>query len=288
MPNPFQILAVSAIAAAVGCQSAQPPPRVAVPQSPNEGGMVKTYPRLRPLPEPQAEAFTLPPPAFDDPPLVTQAPPEQPAYLEAYDRIGQPRVAVFVNRTIEGQLVPVAPGRDPIAGVAVSRSDGSSASAEVYLSRGQYDEAQAKAIDYEAIELVLADLLAANGRVTLISPTMARQRLTDGEVKDLQSGRPRVLREIAEKLDVDVLIQAQARPTQQTAEGLGIRVLVEALNTDGGESIARAFVDVPPPLEKTTINRFARFLARKTMYELASTWTAMANDDRPPTTQPQR
>ena len=131
---------------------------------------------------------------------------------------------------------------------------------------------QARSIDYQAIELALADTLGANGKVTLVSPMMARQKLTDQEVKDLQDGRPQVLREIAEKLDADVLIQVQAKATKQTSNGLGIRVLVEAINTKGGESVARSFVDVDPPLDKPTINKYTRFLARKTMYALAGAW----------------
>src|SRR5205807_1960747 len=101
---------------------------------------------------------------------------------------------------------------------------------------------------------------ASNGQVTVISPSMARQKLTAEQVKDLQSGRPRVLREIAEQLGTDVLVQVQAHPTQQTREGLKVRVIAEALNTRGGESIGRAVVDVPPPLGKLQINKYTRFL----------------------------
>ena len=37
-------------------------------------------------------------------------------------------------------------------------------------------------------------------QVTIMSPMMTRQRLTDDEIKELQSGRPQMLRELAEKL----------------------------------------------------------------------------------------
>jgi hypothetical protein len=319
--NVRRVLFAVTAATIAGCSTPPPPPRVAVPRSPEDSGPVKTYPQLRPLREPTVQEM-VPPPAFDDAPLITQAVPEEPAYVNAYNRVGKPRVAVFVNRTIEGQIIPVDE-RKTIAGVEVTRdanaaidvqsSDSSRGwygqhrsdsfktqgparlheTAEVYLAPGQYDDVQAKAIDYQAIELVLADVLSAGGKVTLVSPMMARQRLTDDEVKDLQSGRPTMLREIAEKLDVDVLIQAQARPTKQTADGLEVRILVEAINTRGGESVARAFVDVPPPLEKTQINKYARFLARKTMAGMANAWTTMASEPpaartsaMPPTTQP--
>ena len=295
-------------AALVGCSTPPPPPRVPVPQSPNSGS-VKTYEPLRTLRD-QTSNELIPPPAFDDVALVTQAPPEQPIFLDAYAKVGKPRVAVFVNRTIEGQIIPVndrtllsgeerrietrgnvdiesrtttdvyGRGRDRSTDTSGSiKSNGPSTvtdTFEKYLAAGEYDEVQAKSIDYQAIELALADTLSANGKVTLVSPMMARQRLSDQEVKELQEGRPQMLREIAEKLDADVLIQVQARATKQTSNGLGIRVLVEAINTKGGESVARSYVDIDPPLDKPTINKYTRFLARKVMYGLAGSWNAMS------------
>lgn len=312
----LRLIALATSAALVGCSTPPPPPRVAVPRSPDDAA-VKTYEPLRPLRDPSADE-RIPPPAFDDVPLVTQGTPEEPIYLDAYAKVGRPRVAVFVNRTVEGQIIPVndrnvisgeerrietrgnvdiqsqrttdvyGRGRDrTIESSGSLKSNGPSTvtdTFEKYLMPGEYDEAQAKSIDYQAIELALADTLAANGKVTLVSPMMARQRLTDEEVKELQEGRPQVLREIAEKLDADVLIQVQAKPTKQTSNGLGIRVLVEAINTKGGESVARSYVDIDPPLDKPTINRYTRFLARKVMYNLAGSWNAMAEE--PPTTQP--
>lgn len=230
----------AAIAATIiGCTTPPPPPRVAVPLSPEEAGSVKTYPQLRPLRQPTAQEM-IPPPAFDDAPLVTQAVPEEPAFVNAYNRVGRPRIAVVVNRTL------------------------SDATDESYLAPGQYDEAQAKAIDYQAIELVLTDVLSAGGKVALVNPTM---RVANGE-----------------KPNADMVIQVNARPTKQTAAGLEFRILVEAINTRDGESVARAFVDVPPPLDKVTITKYARFLARKTMAGTANAWATMANE--PPTTQP--
>jgi hypothetical protein len=166
-------------------------------------------------------------------------------------------------------------------------------SVDVYLRPGQYDEANARAIDYEAIETIMTDWIASNGQVTVISPVMARQRLSDEQVRELQEGRPQALSELARQLDADVLIQVQARPTRQTRDGLEVRILAEAINTRGGESIGRAVVDVPPPLEKTQINDYTRYLARKLMDDMSETWRAAPpaqrrdHEDRPnPTTQP--
>jgi hypothetical protein len=206
---------------------------------------------MRPLPPPRYEDPAAQPP-FEDVPLVSQRPPEQRMFVEAYRGVGSPRISLFVNRSLEG------------AGMARGNGD--------YLRPGEYDEVEARSIDYQAIETIMTDWIASNGQVTVISPTMVRQRLGDQQVKELQEGRPQALREVAEQLETDVLIQVQARPTKQTQRGLEVRIIAEALNTRGGESIGRAVVDVPPPLEKTQINEYTRFLARKLMDDMSENW----------------
>ena len=152
---------------------------------------------------------------------------------------------------------------------------------DVYLPPGEYDEVDARALDYEAMENILTDWLAADGRVEVVSPVMARQRLTDEQVKELQEGRPRMLGEIAKQLEADVLVQVQARPTRQTVHGLEVRVIAEAINVGrGGQSIARAVVEVPPPLDKPQLNKYTRFLARKLMDGMTSSWRAVAAEQR--------
>jgi hypothetical protein len=145
---------------------------------------------------------------------------------------------------------------------------------QVFLRPGEYDEVAARAIDYQAMEAIMLDWISANGQVQVISPTMARGRLTDEQIGELQAGRPRVLAEVARELDTDVLVQVQARPTRQTPAGMEVRVIAEAISLQGGQSIARAIVDIPPPLDKIQLNVYTRFLARKLMDDMAATWTA--------------
>jgi hypothetical protein len=273
------------------------------------------YDEDKPLPD-QGRRSQVPAPPFDDVPLVNQRPPEQRAFVEAYEAVGRPRILVFVNRTLEGEIVPVNP-EDPYVSVERSRTTRGDVRIEsrnsqrrddfyrgrddrdredrfesrgpgevrdrvdVYLRPGEYDELDARALDYEAMENVLTDWLAADGRVEVVSPVMARQRLSDQQVKELQEGRPRVMGEIARELDSDVLVQVQTRPTRHTVNGLEFRVIAEAINVArGGQSIARAFVDVPPPLDKPQLNKYTRFLARKLMDGMSSSWRAMAESDR--------
>ncbi len=289
----------------IGCASAPP----------ESAGPVKVVDRPpapamadKPLPAPQSATNI--PPGFDDPVLLHQEPPEQPAFVDAYNRVGKPRIMVFVNRTITGDLIPVNPtgpevtvqntqaSNGPVkVNQTASSTDGSYYSTltqnssrsfestgagkftdttDVYLKPGQYDEAAAKSIDYELIENLLSDNLSADGKVTMITPIYARGRLTDQEVSELQAGRPQMLGELAEKLQCDVLIQVTARPSTQTDQGLGIRLIAQAFNTRGGQAVAHAAVDVPPPMTKIKLNNYTRFVSRKLMDGMTQSWTTMA------------
>ena len=226
---------------------------------------------VKPLPD-QGPADGFPGPVYEDDPLVSQHPPEERAFVGAYEHVGRPRILVFVNRTLDGQVMPVTaepPGRN---------GDRRNA-ADSYLHPGQYDDASARSLDYEAVETVLSDWLGAGGRVQIVSPIMVRQRLSSDQVKDLQAGRPRMLGELAKDLDADILIQAQVRPTRQTEYGLEFRMVAEAVNVKGGESLARAVVDMPAPLDKPRINKYTRFVVRKLMDGMIAAWES--SDDRP-------
>lgn len=307
---------LGALGVVAGCRPRDPAGREPLPRDDEPRRRWEPPVREREEPKPMPERAVggvVPPPPFDDVPLVSQRPPEQKAFVDAYEAIGRPRIVVFVNRTLEGELVPVtreAPlvsverrrsargdvavesrdyrnrddfyrGRDDRERVDRFESRGPGEyreTTEVYLRPGQYDEVDAREIDYETMENILIDWLAAGGNVEVISPVMARQRLTDQQVKDLQDGRPQAMSEVARQLDTDVLVQVQARPTRQTPRGLSVRVVAEAINVRGGQSIGRGVVEVPPPLDKPQLNRYTRFLARRLMDGMTGSWRAMASD----------
>src|SRR5690606_33970705 len=128
---------------------------------------------------------------YDDVPIMNERPPEQQAFVRAYNEVGRPRITLFVNRTLEGQLLPVNEP-DPLVavehrrtastGVTVERTTTDDRrgyyrddrretvarfettgrgeyreTTEVYLRPGQYDEIQARQIDYQAIETIMTD-----------------------------------------------------------------------------------------------------------------------------------
>jgi hypothetical protein len=319
------ILLIGPVLFTAGCHDDNPPPPrvpVPVPSSDNQQyGEVRESDPVRPLPPPTPDPSANRPP-FEDEPLVDQAPPEQPAFVDMYRKVGSPKITLFVNRGLDGDLVPVNTD-EPVATITQTRSSNGPVSVEshdsylqgsgshpyggwydsrgefhsytqsdssdkfdakgpaeyrqttdVYLHPGQYDEVEAKSLDYQALENIMTDWIACQGQVTVISPTLARQRLSDQQVKDLQSGRPQMLSEIAQQLGADILIQVQAHPTRQTPAGLEVRLVAEAMNTKGGQSLARATVDMEPPLTKTQINKYTRWLARKLMSDMTATWSA--------------
>jgi hypothetical protein len=268
-----------------------PPPDAAVP--PRHGAGIRGDEAQKPLPGegPDEQALAqgqgeLPPPPFNDVPLVAQDTPEQRAFVDAYTHVGRPRIVVFVNRTLEGDLLPTND--------AAARSSGASGQnrhevtienrdrretvgrgGEAYLQPGQYNASDARQIDYEAIETVLTDWLAAGGKVAIVSPVTARQRMSADQQRDVETGQARAMSALGRSLDADVLVQVNARPTHQTPRGLEVRMVAEAINVQGGQSIGRAVVDMPPPLDKPRINKFTRFLARVLMDRMIGTWENM-------------
>jgi len=260
---PLTLLIILAAAFQYGCRDNSPEVQRVPTPAPGRDTARSEYDRPKPLPGPDENAQHGPTPFHDDP-LVIDIPPEAKAFVDVYKQVGKPRIVVFVNRGLDGQILPVVdPGKY-------------TTSNEVYLRPGQYDEARAKQIDYEMMELLLADWMSADNKVTIISPTTVHRQLTEQEQRDLQAGKPQALTDVGRRLDADVLIQVQAKPTRQTYEGLEVRVIAEAINIKGGESLARAAVDVQPPLDKIQTNRHTRFLARKLMDGMTNTWSAPA------------
>jgi hypothetical protein len=231
----------AALTALAGCY--KHPPRVPVP-APGESAPLRDHDPVKPLPG-HADRGPDNAPGFNDAPLVNQRPPEQRAFVNAYNRVGRPRIAVFVNRTLQGEIVPVNQEGDVIT-----------------------------AFDYETVENVLTDWLASNGQVTILSPVTARQRLTPEQIRGLESEPRRAITDLPQQLGVDVLVLAQARPTQQSFDGLHVRLVAEAINVTGGDSIARASVDIKPPLDKPQVNTYTRYVARKLMDDMTGAWSS--------------
>ena len=256
------LITIGALAMLYGCRDASPETQRVSTPAPGHDTHRTEYDHPKPLPGAEENAARAPTPFYDEP-LVVDTPPEARAFVDVYRQVGKPRIVVFVNRGLDGQILPVVdPGKYTTA-------------KEVYLRPGQYDEAKTRQIDYEMMEVLLADWMSADNKVAIVSPTTVHRDLTEQEQRDLQAGKPNALSDVGKRLDADVLIQLQAKPTKQTVEGgLEIRVIAEAINIKGGESLARGAVDIVPPLDKVQMNRHMRFLARKLMDGMTTTWSA--------------
>jgi hypothetical protein len=201
----------------------------------------------------------LPAPPYNDAPLVSQRPPEQRAFVEAYEAVGRPRIVPFVNRTIEAAPAP-ATQPDAFADDASRPPAG-------------------PGLDYDAMENDLADWLAADGRVEIISPAVARQRLSTAQVIGLRENLPGAIEEAARQLDADVLVLVTPRLTSGEQE---FRLVAEAINSGrGGQSVARTFVDVPPG-GSARLDTHTRLLTRKLMDGMTAAWRGMAEGGRAP------
>lgn len=237
-----------------GCQTT-PPPRGEIPPvgtytAHDRGTVIE-----KPLPN-QDDGARAMPNGFDDGPLLTQPLPEQAAFVKSYRAVGSPRVALFVNRTLDGVPYP-----------------------------GDTNE-QIDRIDYDAVENVMIGWLAADGKVVMVSPRLGA---TQGRAMNTE-GRQGVLQSAAREGGIDVLVHVQARMTRHYGEQPGVRLVAEAVNTQGGESIARAFIDMPPNMEKPIIGERTRYLARKLMQDMTNFWEnaplSSPQPSRPPAPSP--
>lgn len=248
MRSIVQMMTIGLAALAIaGCQNDRvPPPNPARVPDPNERRIAGEYDHTKPLPSPSRD--DLPPPPFDDVPIVSQQAPEVSRFVDAYTQVGRPRLVVWVAQT----------------------------------GGGSYEDGIARDIDYAAIESILDDWLSAGGRVAVVSPEAARQALTPQQAKELNTGHPTTESDIGERLRADVLILVRAQLTHQGEGGsTALRLVADASNIRGGESLGQVVVDVPPPLDKAQLSKYTRFVARKLMSDMTGAWTGFGGAPPP-------
>lgn len=307
----ISILTIAAVGI-YGCTQ-EAPPQAAIPAD-------VTYVPHQAPPKPLPDSALNPPGAtspgpYQDADIVQQPLPEQAEFLAAYAKVHQPRIAIYVNRTLQGQIIPPNPGgpvestehtqtstgsvtvgggsydehadaygRDVQSNHSNFSSNGPATYTETnthYLAPGEYDEAKANTLDYQAMEKILSDWLSCGGQVHLISSDYLAAQLSPEEMAALQEGKPIVMSDMAQKVGADVLIQVQAHPTNQTG-ALQVRLVAEAMNIRGGDQIGTAVVDVPLPLDKPQLNDYTRFIAAKLMVGMRGAWESYAANPPPP------
>jgi hypothetical protein len=189
-------LAAAALSTA-GCHN-PPPPRVTIPST-SGGNPYSTYERdeVKPLPPSARSTSETPQPAPDPsrPPVgLTEVVPQQPtvsqAYLDAYDRVGRPRLLVIADH-------PDQPAHGLVAE------------------------------DYDLIQRLVRECVAGGGQVAVVPPNIVHDRLSTRQLDDLQAGRTTALANIGTTLRADVLIEvktaAAGDQTQFTANARNTR-----------------------------------------------------------------
>lgn len=310
---PRILIGALAFGLTAGCETA--PKNVPVEQPVQTPPAV--YPLDTPKPLPDQTAEEPPAPAYNDPPLVDQRLPEESWFVGTYNHVGRPRIAVFVNRTLEGNVIadqgyPLVTSetvQSANGNVDVQHSEGGGYSdayggggqhesdsfktngpaeyhqtTTVYLHPGQYDAADLQALDYSEMESRLTEWLGCEGQIVLVSPDYVRGHLTDQQVNDLQSGKAAGLKDLSQATGADILIQIQAHPVRR-GDQLVVLLIGQAVNVRGGESLAQASVEMPTPIDRYALNNYTRFLARKLIHGMVGAWTA-GPPVAPPATQP--
>jgi len=190
----FSAIGLSALA--MGCKNT-PPPQVPVP-SESGGNPYTTYQHdsaNKPLPPsatgadassggPHPEMTQSPTVSPPQPPVVPQA------YLDAYDRVGRPRLLVLVD-----------PSDNP----------------EKSLVPG----------DYELLEKVVRETISAGGEVAVVPASAVRERATPQQLHDIAAGRATAMVDVGNAVHADVLIEVKPvtskDQTQLTAIARNIR-----------------------------------------------------------------
>lgn len=98
-----------AMLAAAGCNQREPVQRTPVPAPDNPDARRVQHDPIRPLP---ADAYDDPMVGHpEDAPLLDVPPPEAGPFVQAYNAVGRPKIVVFVNRTLEGEVMPTTEER---------------------------------------------------------------------------------------------------------------------------------------------------------------------------------
>ena len=260
-PTLLAIGLAGAIALASGCRT-PPPPRIQIPvDSQGNEYTTRQHDPTKPLPPSATQSAAEPAPSSSPdrvlvvPPTRAQAPAVSQAYLESYDRVGRPRLLVLVDRS-DPSSRSMVPG------------------------------------DYDTLERVVRDALAAEGQIAVVPSSAARQ-LNDQQLKAMQAGDTKALADIGNQLHADVIVGVRVAPSATEREDR--QITATARNARDGQQIATAASSIPPPPQRRQLDFAGRLLAERLVDELAGAWEnlsripAAAPATQPkPATQPER
>lgn len=242
--NPI-VWTIGLSATLMGCKNT-PPPRVPVP-SESGGNPYTTYQHdsSKPLPpraaeiESAANAEQQSPqsqtPVQSPPPTPPPQPPVVPqAYLDAYDRVGRPRLLVLVDpaETPEKSLVPG---------------------------------------DYELLEKVVRETIAAGGQIAVVPASAVRERATPQQLRDIAAGKATALTDVGNALHADVIVEVKPSTSDDKTQ-----LTATARNIRDGQPIATVTSAVQSASPRRQIDFAGRLLGERMVDALADSWDRLA------------
>lgn len=187
------------------------------------------------------------------------------------------------NFSSNGQSTAAGFGGSSASNTNINRNSGDSftsggpaeysKSTSVKKAADKVDWIGATSDDYDMIENSVVGYFDNSGKVQIKDSEAIRQRLNREQVLRLENGDPAATRLLAVELQQDVLIRITARPTTQSLNGPGIRLVAKAVATTDGRILGTANVDMPPQLSKTNINIYTRYLSERLMGQMAQKWS---------------
>jgi hypothetical protein len=226
----------------LGCRTPPPPPRIQVPTD-TRGHAYSTYQHdpVKPLPPSATQSALENPQVVAVEPPPTMPPPVSQAYLDAYDRVGRPRILVLVERA-QNPTRAIVPG------------------------------------DYDTLERVVRGSLAAEGQVATVSPNAART-LNEQQVRDIVAGKQNAMADAGSILHADVLVLVRVAPSANEREET--QITATARNTRDGQPIATAASSLPAPPQRRQIDYTGRLLGERLVDELTGAWENLARTAPP-------
>ena len=251
----MSVLAIGLLGAYLaGCRT-PPPPRVPVP-SETDGSPYGTYQHdeVKPLPpsatqqlKEQSSQSQVSEPVVGIPPAPSGPPPISQRYIEAYDGVGRPRMMVLIDR-------PAEMPRSLVAG------------------------------DYDLLERVVRETLAARGQVMVVAPQTVRENIDAQQTTDINAGRADALADAGAKLRADVAVQVRLAPPSGAAGDT--QITATARNTRDSQQIATAATALRPNPQRRDLDFAGRLLAERLVDELATAWERLEKQPAPTTAPP--
>jgi hypothetical protein len=133
--------------------------------------------------------------------------------------------------------------------------------------------------DYDTLERVVRETLAAGGQVAVVPPGAVRERVSEPELRDVAAGRPTAMANAGNALHADVVVLVRMAPISNEREET--QLTATARNMRDAQQIATAAATVGAPPQRRQIDFTGRLLAERLVDELAAAWGDLARQPPP-------